>query len=71
MSSTKNESADARERMLGSVPGAEALGRGRLQMAISRVTSTTIRPQAGARREASGTCWRSGARRLRESARCS
>src|ERR1700741_5454352 len=28
MSSTKNESADAGERMFGSVPGAEALGRG-------------------------------------------
>jgi molybdopterin-dependent oxidoreductase alpha subunit len=28
MSATKNEGADVRERMLGSVPGAEALGRG-------------------------------------------
>jgi len=56
VSSAKNDNSDAQDRMLDSVPGVPALGRGPAPGGGFRVTSMIIRLPAGARPEAWGTC---------------
>ena len=71
MSSTSDESRDVQDRMMGSVPGAPALGRGPVPDGGFSRHGYDHPAAGGARREASGASWRSGAPRSRGFAECS